>query len=44
MARLSKKLKQEWKIIEEVKTGMVLFYQSQNRQKNIQRPVPQMSE
>ena len=30
------------KIIKEIKTGMVLFYQSQNRQKNIQRPVPQM--
>ena len=32
------------KIIKEIKTGMVLFYQSQNRQKNIQRLVPQMSE
>ena len=32
------------KIIKEIKTGMGLFYQSQNRQKNIQRPVPQMSE
>lgn len=28
------------KIIKEIKTGMVLFYQSQNRQKNIQRFVP----
>ena len=32
------------KIIKEIKTGMVLFYQSQNRQKNIQRFVPKMSE
>lgn len=32
------------KIIKEIKTGMGLFYQSQNRQKNIQRLMPQMSE
>jgi len=32
------------KIIKEIKIGMVLFYQSQNRQKNTQRPVPQMPE
>ena len=32
------------KIIKEIKTGMGLFYQSQNRQKNIQRLVSQMSE
>ena len=30
--------------IKEIKTGMGLFYQSQNRQKNIQRLVPQMPE
>lgn len=28
------------KIIKEIKTGMGLFYQSQNRQKNIQRLMP----
>ena len=32
------------KIIKEIKTGMGLLHQSQNRQKNIQRFVPQMSE
>ena len=32
------------KIIKEIETGMGFFYQSQNRQKNIQRLVPQMSE
>jgi len=32
------------KTIKEIKTGIGLFYQSQNRQKNIQRLMPQMSE
>ena len=32
------------KIIKEIKTGMGLFHQSRNRQKDIQRLVPQMSE
>lgn len=32
------------KIIKEIKTGMGLLHQSQNRQKNIQRFVPQMLE
>jgi len=32
------------KIIKEIKTGMGFIHQSQNRQKNIQRLVPQMPE
>lgn len=32
------------KIIKEIKTGMGIVHQSQNRQKNIQRFVPQMPE